>query len=182
MSVSSVVNRINPTVMFISRDQAFDFIVSGLLPLTTHYFYFERQQQSTNLIKPLGGKIGDPIITDANGQATFTYYFASSITTEKTSLDTAQKLAENVVGIKEAVLTTTNVPTLADDYRSTSLSFFATNISINVYMPPTSEFSELLQEENILIKYVAPPPPDPVPAPAVASSDDSTPWWDPFGW
>jgi hypothetical protein len=140
----------------VSRDQAFEFNINGLIPLTTHYFYFERQQQSANFIKPLGGKLGDPIITDSNGQVTFTYYFASSITSEKTALDTAQKLAENIVGIKEAVLTTTNVTALPDDYKSTSLSFFATNISINVYIPPANEFSELIQEEKILVSYVSP--------------------------
>jgi hypothetical protein len=154
MSVSTVVDRINPVVTFVSRDQAFDFVVNGLLPLTTHYFYFERQLQPANLIKPYGGKIGDPIVTDGNGQVTFTYYFCSSITSEKTSLDTAQKLAENIVGKKEAVLSTTNVTSLPDDYKSTSLSFYATTISINVYIPPVNEFAELLQEENVLINYV----------------------------
>lgn len=175
MSVSSVVNRINPTVTFVSRDQAFDFVVNGLLPLTTHYFYLERQQQSATTIKPLGGSIGSAIVTNANGQATFTYYFASSITSEKTALDTAQKLAENIVGVKEAVLTTINQTSLTDDYKTTSLSFFSTTISINVYIPPIDEFADILQEENVLVSYVAPPPP-----PSAPSS--SSYWWNPFSW
>lgn len=171
MSISTTVNLINPTVTFVSRDQGFDFTIGGLLPLTTHYFYFERQLQPSTSLKPLGGKLGDPIITDKNGQVTFTYYFSSSLTSEKTAADTAQKLTENIVGVKEAVLSNVNTPSLSDDYKSSSLSYFSTTISINVRMPSTSEYAEIIQEENVLVKYVAPTPTPVIPVASISYND-----------
>ena len=68
------------TIYFTTRDQIFTVELYGLKPLTTHYCYFERNVVSASNIKPQNGKLGDPIITNANGAVTFDFYYKSGVT------------------------------------------------------------------------------------------------------
>lgn len=132
--------RTNPRVYFVAREQTFTFNVSGLLPQTTHYFYFERQLVPASKLKPQGGKIGDALVTDSNGKMTFEYFYDSGLTGDKTTLEQSQAASNLVAGNKEVALTTTNSQTLAEDFMTTSLSCYRSHIRIQVLYPPESEY------------------------------------------
>lgn len=159
MSSTTTVNKINPVVFFVSREQVFTFNLSGLLPLSQHYMYFERQAVSSTKIKPLGGSLGDPIKTDADGKVTFDYYYSSDLPAERTPIERVQRMTELVAGNKEVVVTTINQSSLPSNYKDTALSVYTTSIVLNTYIPPSNEFAEIVQEETIINKYVAPVPP-----------------------
>jgi hypothetical protein len=135
----------NPRVYFVAREQTFTFNVSGLLPLTTHYFYFERQLVPASKLKPLGGKAGEPLRTDSNGKMTFDYLYDSGLSGDKTTLEQSQAASNLIAGNKEVALTTTNSQTLSDDFMTTSLSCFRSHIRIQVLYPPESEYVEVKQ-------------------------------------
>lgn len=65
------------TFVAVSRDRVVNLEFVGLLPLTRHYLYVDSEQVSASLIKPAGGLLGEPLITDANGRLTFDYYRVS---------------------------------------------------------------------------------------------------------
>jgi hypothetical protein len=132
--------RTNPRVYFVAREQMFRFDVSGLLPQTTHYFYFERQLVSASKLRPLGGKPGDPLVTDSSGKMTFDYMYDSGLTGDKTTLEQSQAASNLIAGNKEVALTTTNSQTLAADFMTTSLSCYRSHIRIQVLYPPESEY------------------------------------------
>ena len=115
------------------------------MPSTTHYFYFERQLVPAAKLKPLGGKAGDPLISDSNGKMTFDYSYDSGLTGDKTSLEQSQAVSNMVAGNKEVALTTTNSQTLAEDFMTTSLSCYRSHIRIQVLYPAETEYVEVTQ-------------------------------------
>jgi hypothetical protein len=135
----------NPRVYFVAREQTFRFNVSGLLPATAHYFYFERQLVPATKLKPLGGKVGDSLVTDANGKLTFDYMYDSGLTSDKTTLEQSQAISNLVAGNKEVALTATSAASLSEDFMTTNLSCFRSHIRIQVLYPPESEYTEVQQ-------------------------------------
>jgi hypothetical protein len=137
--------RENPTIVFLNREQTFRFSLKGLQPLTQHYFYFERRRVAATSIKPVGGKIGDPLMTDMSGMVQFDYYYDSGITEDTSPLANAQKQANLIGGVKEVALSTTLAAsnTLPSNFMDTSLSYYIGHITINVFIPPESEFKEI---------------------------------------
>lgn len=135
----------NPRVYFVAREQTFTFNVSGLLPSTVHYFYFERQLVPASKLKPEGGKLGDLLVTDSNGKVTFDFLYDSGLTGDKTTLEQSQAASNLIAGNKEVALTTTNTQVLAEDFMTTSLSCFRSHIRIQVLYPRDSEYTEVPQ-------------------------------------
>jgi hypothetical protein len=130
-------------IVFLTRDQSFEINVSGLLPLSYHYFYRERGLVDSSLLKPVGGKLGDPLITDDNGTLTFTYYYDSGITTDVPSeVEEANRQAASVATVKELVLTNINADTLPANFESASLSYWIGHIEVQVKMPADNEFED----------------------------------------
>jgi hypothetical protein len=122
-------------VKFIAQNQAFDLTVTGLVPLTRHYVYFERQRQADSTCSPKGGAAGQALITDLNGKLTFTYFYSSGLPAETSSLEAAQGLMNTVAGVKELVLLTVDTPTMDDSTIRATLSFARSYITIDVLAP-----------------------------------------------
>jgi hypothetical protein len=135
--------RKDPRVQFISREQVFRFAVNGLQPMTIHKFYFERQLVDGSKLKPVGGKLGDTLKTDADGYVEFDYYYDSGLAGGETPLAQAQAAANAVAGVKEVILTTLNVASLPDNYDTLALSYFRSHIRVQIYIPPVSEFEDV---------------------------------------
>ena len=135
--------RKDPRVIFISREQVFRFAVNSLQPMTIHNFYFERQLVNASKLKPVGGKLGDALKTDADGYVEFDYYYDSGLSGGTTPLEQAQAAAVTVAGNKEVILTTLGTSSLPDNYDSLALSYFRSHIRVQVYIPPVSEFEDV---------------------------------------
>jgi len=129
-----------PKIFFIARDQVFRLSISSLKPSTTHNLFFERVRVLAANIKPLGGSLGDPIVTDSDGKVVFDYFYNSGITNNATEVDQAQKIANTIAGKKEIVIADTNEVLLIDGFEKTTLSYFRTMINVSVYIVPESEY------------------------------------------
>lgn len=120
---------------FVAREQKFTFTLSGLLPLTVHSFYFERQKVAAGKLKPVGGVLGGTLKTDENGKITFDFFYDSGITADKTSLEQAQSAANLIAGNKEVVLAAMTYDTLPDTFESTSFSYYRGHIRLQAVFP-----------------------------------------------
>lgn len=127
-------------IFFTVRDQVFNVTVNGLKPRTVHNCYFERNKVNSNQIKPKNGQLGEPIITDENGAATFDFYYKSGLGDQATELNAAQREAANIGGIKELIVTDSTSASLAVGYEDVATSIFVGNITISVHIPPESEW------------------------------------------
>lgn len=136
-------NQENATVFFIVRDQVFTVTVYGLRPLTTHHFYFERNKIPLSQIKPLNGKLGDPIVADENGKVVFDFYYTSGVSMAASSIAEVQEKVANLGGIKELVVIDVDTETLSNTFEDTVSSLFKSSIALSVYVPPESEFVRL---------------------------------------
>jgi hypothetical protein len=152
-----------PKIFFTVRDQVFRISVSSLKPLTTHYFYTERTRVSTTKIKPVGGVLGDPIITDSDGAVIFDYYYDSGISTNATEVDQAQKIANNIAGKKEIVVADLDLTSLSDTFEKSSQSYFRSMITISAYLVPPNEYIENIIKVPAAVRIT--------PAPAVSAID-----------
>ena len=119
-------------VNFITRDQVFNMSITGLMPHTVHYLYVETKLQPASVCKPYGKKLGDPIITDENGQVQFDYYYSSGLAAGDTLLSTAQQQAASIAGTKSLVVGNQSVATLPTDYLKTFLSSATSFIVVTV--------------------------------------------------
>lgn len=133
----------NPRVVFVNREQTFRFSLSGLQPLTKHYLYVERRLIESAKIKPVDGKVGDELYTDADGKLVFDYYYDSGITNDTTPLTEAQRIAHLVAGNKEVVVTTTLASSLQTGFEKEAVSYFISHILVQVYIPPESDFAQI---------------------------------------
>ena len=129
-----------PQIIFLVRDQSFEITVNGLLPLTYHYLYFEGKQVSSEHFKPVGGKLGDPLISDANGQLNFVYYYTSNLPQSTTELSEYYNFINSLAGKKQLVVANINMATLPDTYQTTSFSYATSYITIEAYRPTETEF------------------------------------------
>lgn len=119
-------------IAFVAREQSFRITVSGLQPTTTHYVYFERQLVDATKLKPVGGKIGDALATDANGKLTFDYYYDSGLPASQSTVTEARRLAALIAGRKELIITHKSTSVLPSDFESTYLSYVKTFIEVQV--------------------------------------------------
>ena len=128
-------------IFFTVRDQVFTITVYGLKPSTVHNCYFERNKVNSSKIKPKNGQLGNALITDANGSATFDFYYDSGLGTEATDLNQAQQRAANLAGVKELIVTDSALTSLSVGYEQTASSIFVGQITISVYVPPENEWT-----------------------------------------
>lgn len=120
---------------FVAASQAFTIFVSGLVPLSRHFLYFERQRQADATCSPQGGATGQPLISDLNGQLRFTYYYNSGLPAETSSIESMQGLINSVIGVKELVLLSVDQPTIDDAAVRGAVSYARTLITINALQP-----------------------------------------------
>lgn len=106
---------------FKERDIILEFY--GLRPYTTHYFYFDKVQISS-MVKQFGKKLGQPLISDENGNLKVIFYLTSGISSNSYE-SIPIKVSNLEAGRKEIVVTTTNQTVLPDNYYNSSTSFGA---------------------------------------------------------
>lgn len=102
--------------ILISKEKDRRLLFKSLKPLTRYYLYYNKVQ--TTNVKPAGGKVGDPIISDKEGKAEVFYYFSKDIgiSTQSSASDyfrTTRKQYRK----SNFVLSTTNVPELDDNWK-----------------------------------------------------------------
>lgn len=116
---------------YLTRDQVFRISLSGLMPLTTHYMYYENNLVAATDVKPVGGNIGDPLKTDASGMVSFDYYNNGGVQLDTTPFEQAIALSTRLLNPKQIVVANRSANTLPADYTSTFLSYAATTIRVD---------------------------------------------------
>lgn len=129
-----------PKIIFIARDQEFDITVNGLLPLTYHYLYREGKQVQAADQKPYGGKSGQQLISDANGQLRFYMKYSSQLPETTTELSEYYRLIDALAGKKQIVVANINATDLPEDYQTQAFSYAQSYITIEAYKPTEAEF------------------------------------------
>ena len=129
-----------PQIVLVVRDQAYNISVSGLLPLTYHYLYFENKLVSNTQFKPIGGKLGDPLISDSNGKLELVYYYTSNLPNLTTELSEYYSLINSLAGKKQLVIANINQAVLATSYVTDAFSYAIDYINIEAYRPTEEEF------------------------------------------
>ena len=130
-----------PLIVFLVRDQSFDIKLTGLLPSTYHYLYYEGKRVDTNSFKPLGGKLGDPLISDENGQISLTLYVNTNLPEAVSALADYYKIIDSVVGKKQVVVMNINQTDLPTDYKTTAFSYAESYITIEAFRPTQEQFN-----------------------------------------
>jgi len=122
----------NPqSTTYIAAAQAFAMNASRLKPSTVHTFTFNGVNASSQC-QPTGGILGAPIITDSNGNTSFTFYYNSGLSSTASSLSAAQDLINRMAG--------TVVGTLAN-IDNTSIA----NVTISYYSANSTNYINLAQ-------------------------------------
>lgn len=135
------------TVAFSAQEQVFHIAVSGLMPLTTHYMYYERQRVAYGDIKPLGQPLGESLVTDENGKLDFEFYYSTGIT-GNTAFSGAQALINSIGGRKEVVITSTFAESLPDKYYEQATSYCTTHLLIDVLTEADSGLTSKIATTN----------------------------------
>lgn len=131
-----------PKIFFTLQNQGFSIVVNGLVPLTRHFVYFERQKQADTLCAPLGGAVGQALVSDLNGKLPFTYYYGSGIATETNSLQAATALANSIAGNKEIIVANINVAQLDETTLQGVFSRARTYIQVQVSLPAQADLTQ----------------------------------------
>jgi len=161
---------------YLTRDQVFRVTLSGLMPLTTHYVYYENILTAASNIKPVGGSLGDPVKTDKSGQIAFDFYINGGIVLDTTPFEQAQNLATKLANPKQITVANKSSATLAADYETTYLSWATTSIAVNTTTETTiASVSAIYQ--TVETPYVAPTPP-----PAPPQNGGGGNWFNQHGW
>lgn len=124
---------------YVARDQVFTITLAGLMPLTTHYVYYENNLVVSTNIKPLGKMLGDPVKTDSNGQVVFDYYVNGGTILDTTPFEQAQNLATKLVSSKQITVANKSTATLPADFQTTYLSYASVMIGVNVTTTETTD-------------------------------------------
>jgi len=138
----ATITKRTPRIIFVSREQVFRFTISGLLPMTVHNMYFERQKVDPFSIKPLSGSLGDQLKSDENGKLVFDFYFQTGLPAAETTVEQAQEKAVLLSGRKQIIVASISdetFPTISDAI----LSLYVTNIEVAVAIPPQDQFNEV---------------------------------------
>ena len=140
---------------YLTRDQVFRVTLNGLMPLTTHYVYYENNLVAASNIKPVGGSLGDPVKTDKSGQVSFDYYINGGVVLDTTPFEQAQSLATKLANPKQLTVANKSASILAADYQTTYLSYASTTIGVNTSTEETiASVAAIFQ--TVEIPYVAP--------------------------
>ncbi len=114
-------------IRFKERDIILEFY--GLRPYTTHYFYFDKVKV-TDMVKQFGKKLGQPLISDENGNLKIIFYLSSGIASD--SYESIPTKVNNLkAGRKEVVVTTINSTILPDNYSLSSTSYCASILGLD---------------------------------------------------
>lgn len=114
-------------IRFKERDIILEFY--GLRPYTTHYFYFDKVQV-TDMVKQFGKKLGQPLISDENGNLKIIFYLNSGIASD--SYESIPVKVNNLkAGKKHIVVTTINQTVLPDNYYNSSTSYCASILGLD---------------------------------------------------
>jgi hypothetical protein len=81
------------------ESQKFKLKATGLKPLTTHSFILENKDL-TSKCRPLGGNLGDPLVTDRQGTITFEFFFDADLNIPTSTFALINKMAGSVAGPK----------------------------------------------------------------------------------
>lgn len=130
-----------PKIFFTAQSQAFSIVVNGLVPLTRHFVYFERQKMADASCAPLGGSVGQALVSDLNGKLQFTLYYGTGLNTEVNSLQAATALANSIAGVKEVIIANINVAQLDETTYQSVFSKSRTLIQVQVLLPTQAELT-----------------------------------------
>lgn len=136
---------------FTAQSQAFTITVNGLVPLTRHFVYFERRRQSDSICAPVGGAVGQPLVTNSSGTLRFVYYYNAGLS-ETNSFEAMQNMFNSLVGVKVIDVVSVDQTSLDDAAIRGAISCAHTFITINA-----------LQEEQVTNYIFQPAPPLPYP-------------------
>jgi hypothetical protein len=145
--LSGVLNNVSFT--FINKQEGFNISINGLIPNSVHYLFLENNKVLSTDIKPAGGKIGDSIYTDANGMASFTYYYKTGVTTAD-SVSKYNEILQRLSGDKTLVLVNcpSDITVLPDNFEGIYTSFARKTIYFK-----TSKVAELPISANYNVAY-----------------------------
>lgn len=132
-----------PRIFFTTREQVFRVTGTGLMPLTVHYFYFERRKVAAAKLKMVGGKTGDMLITDENGRISFDYYYDSGVTAAATTEEEAERITNLIAGPKNVVLSNIDATSLPTNFKQSSTSYMEARIHVSVFVPPASQYTQI---------------------------------------
>lgn len=142
-----------PRIIFLAREQVFRFSITGLLPLTIHSMYFERQKVDPAKTKPLGGSLGDQLKSDASGKLVFDFFYQSDLPSTETTVEQAQKITSLIGGSKEVIVASINSQVAPEAPRGI-LSYFKTMIVFNAFIPPLDSFVEVEMARPVTVSTV----------------------------
>lgn len=114
----AVTNVVRPVA--VSKEYSLNFRIKSLRPNTIHYFYFNREK-ITDYVKQVGKKIGEDLISDANGTLDLVFYINVGSSTAASS-SAYYKVTNLPQGPKYAVITTANFSVLPENWRAVSAS------------------------------------------------------------
>jgi hypothetical protein len=115
------------TALFKERDYIFD--AYGLKPYTTYYLYVNNTQISSRT-KQFGKKLGQPLVTNENGQLKVVFYIDSFIPSSSIKSPSA-KFSALKAGPLEIVLSTINQANLPGNYADSAGSIAKTTVFLN---------------------------------------------------
>lgn len=115
------------TALFKERDYIFD--AYGLKPYTIYYLYVNNVQISSRT-KQFGKKLGQPLVTNENGQLKVVFYIDSFIPSDSTKSSSA-KFSALRAGPLEIVLSTINQTNLPENYADSAGSIAKTTLFLN---------------------------------------------------
>ena len=139
----------NFSYTFLAKQEAFEIEARGLIPSTLHFVFFENKRVANNDIKPVNGKLGDLLYTDADGKVSFVFYYRSEIQGVTSEEAYAEKMLR-IGGDKEIVIASSNTSTteLPDSFENIFTSYAKKNIFFK-----TSKVSELPVKTNYTFAY-----------------------------
>jgi len=146
-SVASQSTSPDVNYIFVAKQSAFTITINGLMPSSLHSVYFEGKKVPSTNIKPVGGKAGDTLYTDINGQAQFTFYYQSDVIATS-SADRYNEIAQRVGGNKELAVVNSTDDQLPDNYEEAYTSYGRKNIVFK-----TTKISELPVKTNYSFAY-----------------------------
>ena len=115
------------TALLKERDYIFD--AYGLKPYTTYYLYVNNTQISSRT-KQFGKKLGQPLVTNENGQLKVVFYIDSFIPSSSIKSPSA-KFSALKAGPLEVVLSTINQTNLPGNYADSAGSLAKTTVFLN---------------------------------------------------
>ena len=124
-------------VVFQAQANKFTMTCAGLRPLTRHWFYFDRQASSANC-QPRGGVLGAPLITDANGQITFDFFYRPPVSAPVDNEQAYYAMVSNAVGTKSYTIGDADVPAISNEPSLTFMSWATGKV-----MMATQKYDEL---------------------------------------